>query len=148
MQPTPGQLPLFPAPQDATVGLAGIMPAVRASMARVAGEYPEGRKALVDVINDTARRENIALTSGGGKSISKDQLDKWLQSGERGHAPTLDAVLCFCLATQNFTPLEPLWKVFRLALVPAADLHFLEYGKTCDALNRAKAHKRKLEARL
>jgi hypothetical protein len=138
----------LPATQGAPVGLAGVMPAVRATMARVAGEYAEGRKVLVDAINEAARRENIALTSGGGKTISKDQLDKWLQSGERGHAPTLDAVLCFCLATQNYSPLDPLWKIFRLALVPTGDLYFLEYGKTCDALNKAKVRKRKLEARL
>jgi len=150
MSAASAQFSLFglPAMQGATVSLAGVMPAVRAIMARVAGEYPQGRKALVDVINEVARRENTALTSGGGKRISKDQLDKWMQSGERGHAPTLEAVLCFCIATQSSAPLEPIWKVFRLALVPAADLHFLEYGKTCDALNKLKVQKRKQEARL
>lgn len=138
----------LPAAQGATVGLAGVMPAVRAAMARVAGEYAEGRKVLVDAINEAARRENVALTAGGGKTISKDQLDKFLQSGERSHAPTLEAVLCFCLATQNFTPLEPIWKAFRLVLIPAADLPFLEYGKTCDAIKKAREQKKKLEARL
>jgi len=54
------------------------MPAVRAAMARVAGEYPESRKTLVDANNEAARRESIALTSGGGESISEDQLDKCL----------------------------------------------------------------------
>lgn len=138
----------LPAAQGATVGLAGVMPAVRAAMARVAGEYAEGRKVLVDAINEAARRENVALTAGGGKTISKDQLDKFLQSGERSHAPTLEAVLCFCLATQNFTPLEPIWKAFRLVLIPTADLPFLEYGKTCDAIKKAREQKKKLEARL
>jgi len=147
--PAPVQHSLFDYPaKGMTVGLAGVMPAVRASMARVAGEQPEGRKLLVDAINETARREGIALTSGGGKSISKDQLDKWLQPGERGHAPTLDAVLCFCAATQNTSPLEPIWKAFRLALISAADVHYLEYGKSCDALRKAKEQKKKLEARL
>jgi hypothetical protein len=138
----------LPATQGATVGLAGVMPAVRAAMARVAGEYPEGRKVLVDAINEVARLENIALTSGGGKSITKDQLDKWLQSGASSHAPTMDAILCFCQATQNYTPLEHLWKPFRLVLIPAEDMPFLAYGKTCDALKKAKEQKRKLEAKL
>jgi len=150
MQPAPCQPSLFDASpvSGMTAGLAGVMPAVRAIMARVAGEQPEGRKLLVDAINTTARREGVSLTSGGGKAISKDTLDKWLQPGERGHAPTLDAVLCFCIATRDTSPLEPVWKAFRLAIIPAGDVHLLEYGKICDALNKAKAQKRKLEARL
>jgi hypothetical protein len=150
MPQAPAQLSLFDiaSAADTPVGLAGVMPAVRAVMARVAKDYGEGRKLLVDAINEVARRENVALTSGGGKRISKDQLDKWLQSGERGHGPTPEAVWCFCVATKNTDPLEPIWKAFRLTLIPASDVPLLEYGKNCDTIRKATALKRKQEARL
>lgn len=132
----------------ATAGLAGVMPAVRAIMNRVAGEYEPGRKMLVDALIETAKREGIALTSGGGKVISEAQLDKILQHGDRGHEPTLGFILCFCLTTGDYSALEPVWKPFGLVLIPAGDLRFLEYGKTCDALKKARETKKKLEARL
>ena len=131
-----------------TAGLAGVMPAVRAAMNRVAGEYAPGRKMLVDAINKTARREGIALTSGGGRAISDAQLDKILQHGDRGHEPSLGFILCFCLATESRAPLEPVWKVMGLALVSPADLQFLEYGKACATLRQAKKRKEKLEVGL
>lgn len=131
-----------------TVGLAGVMPAVRAIMNRVAGEYSAGRKVLVDDLVATAKLEGIPLTSGGGKIIKEEQLNKVLQHGDRGHEPTLGFILCFCLTTKDYSPLEPIWKAFKLVLVPAQDLPFLEYGKTCDALKKAREQKKKLEARL
>jgi hypothetical protein len=124
------------------------MPAVRAAMNRAAGEYEPGRKMLVEAINRTAKREGVALTSGGGKAITDAQLDKALQHGDRGHEPTLAFILCFCLATENFTPLEPVWRVMGLVLIPAPDVAFLEYGKTCDALKKTRERKKKLEAGL
>jgi hypothetical protein len=111
------------------VGLAGVMPAVRAGMNRAAKNYAPGRKMLVDAINDVAEREGIALTSGGGKSVKPDIVDKWLQPRERGHAPSFEAILCFCLATGDHTPLEPLWRSLGLAVIPAKELPYLEIGK-------------------
>ena len=45
-----------------TLGLAGVMPEVRATMNRVAGGYSKGRKMLVDAINGVAKRESVPLT--------------------------------------------------------------------------------------
>jgi hypothetical protein len=139
---------LPPNQPDEIIGLVGVMPAVRAAMNRVAGEYKDGRKMLVDAINKVARQECVALTRNGGKGITEDQLNKFLQPGEQGHEPDIRLVLCFCKATGDYTPLAPLWKPFGLVVIPAADLPLLEYGKTCDALKKAREHKKKLEARL
>ena len=137
--------------QDAApagVGLAGVMPSIRAAMARVAKGYPEGRKALPEAISEVAAREGIALTPKGGKSISLEILEKWLQAGDREHTPRLEAILCFCVAAQDFSPLAPLWRACGLAVVPAAELPLLEYGKACDAEKKAKERKRKIGAML
>ena len=103
---------------------------------------------LVDAINEVAQRECVPLTRNGGKSITLDQLNKFLQPGEQGHAPDACFLLCFCAATGDYSPLEPLWKPFGLVVIPAADLPALEYGKTCNALKQARVRKKKLEAML
>ena len=103
---------------------------------------------LVDAINEVAQRECVPLTRNGGKSITLDQLNKFLQPGEQGHTPDACFLLCFCAATGDYSPLEPLWKPFGLVVIPAADLPALEYGKTCNALKQARERKKKLEAML
>ena len=131
-----------------TVGLAGVMPAVRAAMNRIAGEYPEGRKRLVDAIVDVAKREGVSLTSGGGKTITLDQLNKWLQPGERGHDPSPTAILCFCLAVNSFAPLLPVLGVAGLCVIPKEKLEVLAYGESCLRLKKEKQINKSLEAKL
>ena len=131
-----------------TTGLAGLMPAIRAGMNRAASDYEPGRKQLVDDINEVAKREAVALTSGGGKRINIEQLDKWLQPGAAGHAPTFDAIMCFCRATSDFTPLEPLFTALGLVAIPASELRILEYGKECLRIKKSKARMRALESDL
>lgn len=132
---------------DEAVGLAGMMPAVRAEMNRVAAEYEPGRKLLVDAIIKVAQREAVALTSGGAKTIEPSTLDKWLQPSERGHAPHLDAILCFCIATGNASPIKPVLKALGLVAIPKSELEDLEYGKICMAERKLRDRKKALEAR-
>jgi hypothetical protein len=131
-----------------TAALAGVMPSIRAAMARAAKAYPEGRKSLPDAVSEVAQRENVPLTPKGGKTVSLEQLHKWLQPSEREHEPGLRAILCFCLATQDFSPLEPIWKACGLTVIPAGKLPLLAYGEACDAEKKAREAKRRLEARL
>lgn len=134
--------------EDSAVGLGGLMPSIRAEMNRVASEYEPGRKMLAEAISRIARREGVTLGSTGAKSITEDTLNKLLQSGDEGRDPSLKLVLCFCLATKDFSPLRPIFKLAGLVVIPKDDLRYLEYGKTCDALKKAREQKRKLEAKL
>ena len=113
-------------PDDA-VGLAGLMPSIRAAMNRVAGKDEECRKQLVESINAVAKRESVPLTKGGGKAIEKPTLDKWLQPSEQGHAPSLEGIIIFCLATGDATPLKPIMMLLGLEVVAKEDLRYLEY---------------------
>lgn len=130
-----------------TAALAGVMPSIRAAMARVAKAYPEGRKSLPDAISEVAQRENVPLTSKGGKTVSLDVLNKWLQPSDREHTPLLDAILCFCIATQDFSPLEPLWRAGNMVVIPAAKLPVLAYGEACAAENKAKGDEKSAKER-
>jgi hypothetical protein len=117
-------------------------------MNRAAAAYEPGRKLLVDAINKVARREGVALKSGGGKTIDPATLDKWLQATDRGHAPSIEAVMCFCLATGDASPIKPLLKILRLTAIPAADLDILEYGRVCRAGRDLRKRKSEIEAKL
>ena len=87
--------------------LAHVMPDVRAAMRQIAGSREsEGRKALVDKLNQIASEAEIKLTGGNSKSISKDLLDKWLSPSDSSHPPSLLAILAFCRATDNPAPLQ------------------------------------------
>ena len=141
---------LFDITQDgsaAFVGLAGVMPAIRARMNVVAKNYEKGRDHLVDAINEVAQRENIALTRGGGKTITSEQLSKWLQPAATGHEPNFAAILCFCTATGDTSPMQPAMRVLGLVAVSPQDAKYLEYGKICAELNETAAESRKKRER-
>jgi len=133
---------------ECAVSLAGLMPAIRAEMNRVASGYEPGRKILAEAVSKIAQREGVTLGSTGAKSITEETLNKMLQSGDAGRDYSLKLILCFCLAVGDFSPLRPLLELAGLMVIPREDLRFLEYGKTCDALKKAKEQKRKLEAGL
>lgn len=64
---------------DGTLQMAGVMAAIRAAMRHAAGApESEGRKMLVERINELAQSAGVRLTSGNAASISKATLDKWL----------------------------------------------------------------------
>lgn len=130
---------LTQADPDEAVGLAGLMPSIRAAMNRAAGKDEEGRKLLVDKLIAVAKRENVALTKGGGKSIEKTTFDKWLQSSDQGHAPSFEAIVIFCLAIGDATPFKPLLKLLGLEVISKDDLRYLKYGKACAGMKKAKA---------
>jgi hypothetical protein len=138
---------LLPDNPDESIGLAGMMPAVRAEMNRAADAYEPGRKQLVDAIIKVARREAVALTPGGAKTIEPATLDKWLQYSDRGHAPHLEAIVCFCLATGNAAPIKPVLKYLGLVAIPESELEDLEYGKICMAERNLRARKAALQAK-
>ena len=144
------QMSLFeftPASSDSeAVGLAGLMPAVRAAMNRVAGSDPEGRKLLVDKINAVASREAIALTRSGAKSISKPTLDKWLQTSDKEHTPSLEGILCFCLAAGDASPIKPFLSCLGLVAISEEDLGYVRLGKAQKMLKNAKEEFKKAEA--
>lgn len=124
--------------------LAGLVPSVRAAMNRAAGEDEQGRKLLLDRLNNLAAEAGIRLTSGSAKAISKDTLDKWLAPADRDHTPSLLAVACFCVAT-NHEPLRVLLRALGLDVMTAEDRKARDYGLACMAEREARKRKRKLE---
>lgn len=125
------QLSLF-TPDHDYAHLAGLLPAVRGAMRRAAGaEDGEGRKSLPDTINTIAISGGVRLTTGNSKAITKDILDKWLSPSDTSHPPSITAVVVFCLATGDMTPLKLILKAAGLHVVTEEDMKDVAYGRAC-----------------
>ena len=127
--------------------LAHVMPDVRAAMRQIAGSREsEGRKALVDKLNQIASEAEIKLTGGNSKSISKDLLDKWLSPSDSSHPPSLLAILAFCRATDNPAPLQIILLAVGLDVMTDEDRKFRDYGRAVwEAEEAARNRKRIME---
>lgn len=126
--------------------IAGLMPAVRAAMRRAAGSPDgEGRKALVDKINQIARDAEVRLTAGRAESVSKDVLDKWLSPSDVSHPPSIQAVVVFCLATKDYETLRVILQAVGLDIMTPEDRRFRDYGKADLEMKEARKRKKRLE---
>lgn len=129
--------------------LAHVMPDVRTAMRQIAGSREsEGRKALVDKINQIAAEAEIKLTGGNSKSISKDLLDKWLSPSDTSHPPGLLAILAFCRATDNPAPLQIILHAVGLDVMTADDRKFRDYGRAVWEAEEAARNRKRIRERI
>lgn len=127
-------------------GLSKALVESRTLMNGVAKEYEPGRDILVDRINEIAEQEDFAISNSGSQRISKDILDKWLQPGAKKHGPNLNGVICFCLATRDFSPLQPFFDALGLIVIREEEMKFLRVGKAKVKYDKAKEEMKKAEA--
>ena len=129
--------------------LAHVMPGVRAAMRQIAGSREsEGRKALVDKLNQIAAEAEIKLTGGNSKSISKDLLDKWLSPSDSSHPPSLLAILAFCRATDNPAPLQIILRAVGLDVMTDEDRKFRDYGRAVWEAEEAARNRKRIRERI
>ncbi len=129
--------------------LAHVMPGVRAAMRQIAGSREsEGRKALVDKLNQIASEAEIKLTGGNSKSISKDLLDKWLSPSDSSHPPSLLAILAFCRATDNPAPLQIILRAVGLDVMTDEDRKFRDYGRAVWEAEEAARNRKRIRERI
>lgn len=132
-----------------TAGLAGVLPAIRAAMRRVAAkEEGEGRKALVDSLNEVAQRECVNLTGGNSKGLSKDSLDKIINPNESGHPPSINMLLAFCKATGDVSPLREMLRPFGLDIMDKDDRRLRDIAKADEEIEALKKRRRHLKEAL
>ena len=129
--------------------LAHVMPDVRAAMRQIAGSREsEGRKALVDKLNQIASEAEIKLTGGNSKSISKDLLDKWLSPSDSSHPPSLLVILAFCRATDNPAPLQIILRAVGLDVMTDEDRMFRDYGRAVWEAEEAARNRKRIRERI
>ena len=130
--------------------LSGLMPAIRASMRRIAGEDADGRKLLVDKLNAVSAREGVQVTGGNAKQVSMDTVNKWLSPSDTNHAPSLNAILVFCLSMDDYEPLALIVKAIMPGgmLLTPDEVKFYNLGKAEMELRAARKRKRQIEDQL
>lgn len=129
--------------------LSGVMAAIRAAMRNAAGaEESEGRKMLVDRLNDLAAQSGIRLTSGNSSAISKATLDKWLSPSDLSHPPSILALLVFCSATDCAEPLRVAARALGFDLMTREDRMLRDYAQAILDEKAARQRKNKLEKEL
>lgn len=134
---------------DDILRLSGAMAAVRGSMRDVAGaEDSEGRKLLVERINEVAHLAGIKLTGGNAPVVSKATLDKWLSPSDLSHPPSILALLAFCRATNSLEPLRMLAHALGVDLMTSEDRKLRDYGQAVLDEKEARQRKQKLEKEL
>lgn len=129
--------------------LSGVMAAIRAAMRNAAGaEESEGRKMLVDRLNDLAAQSGIRLTSGNSPVISKATLDKWLSPSDVSHPPSILAVLVFYVVTADPAPLRAMLRSVGLDIMTEEDRRYRDLGKLDSEIRVARKRRKLLEASL
>lgn len=128
--------------------LAGVMPAIRAAMNRVASDTDAGRDILLDKINLVARQAGIRLTAGNAKAVSRDTLDKWLSPSDASHPPSINAVLAFCAATGDHAPLRVILRAMGLDIMTTEDRTYRDIGRASVEAEAARKRLRQLKETL
>lgn len=115
-------------------------------MNTLAKDYEDGRDLLVDRMNEIAEQEDFVISNSGTQKITKDILDKWLQPSAKKWAPTMNGIVCFCLAVNSFKPLEPFFEALGLLVIRKEEMKFLRVGKAKVNMDKAREEMKQAEA--
>lgn len=126
--------------------MAGVMAGIRTAMREAAGApESEGRKMLVERLNEFAQAAGIKLTAGNANCISKATLDKWLSPTDRQHSPSILAILAFCCVSGSLEPLRVAANALGVDLMTIEDKRLRDYGKAVLDEKAARKVKSELE---
>ncbi|MFV0420867.1 hypothetical protein [Oleidesulfovibrio sp.] len=130
--------------------LASVMRLVRSAMKRVADEQAGGvsREHLADSVSRLAEAAGVSLTQRKTKRVSKDVLDKWLNPSAVDHAPSLEAVVAYCLTTGDPAPFLPILQAMGCEIMTAHQRDKCQFAEAVIEEKRLKRLKQNLEAKL
>lgn len=124
------------------------MQLIRAAMNRSASGLNVSRDQLADSLTHISRSAGVRLSAGNAKSVKSTTLEKWLNSADRDHPPSLVAVVAFCQVTGDVSPLRPLLEAVGCEIMTEEDRKLRDYAKAVLEERAAKKRKKQLEAGL
>ncbi|WP_291325318.1 hypothetical protein [Desulfovibrio sp. UCD-KL4C] len=134
--------------QKMAATLASLMPMIRSAMNRTAENHDLSRDLIADRMTEISRSSGVKLSRGNTKSVKTDTLAKWLAPEDREHPPSLNALVAFCMATKDLSPLGPLLRALGVEIMTDEDKKYRDYGKADIAAKKAQKKKKQLEADL
>lgn len=143
------QFSLFYDDQQAA-SLASVMRLVRAAMNRVADQQEGGvsRDHIADQLSSLADFAGISLTKRKTNQVSKHVLDKWLNPSAIEHAPSLEAVVAYCMVTGDPSPLRPILQALGCDIMTERQRALCNYAEAILEEKRVQISKKELEAKL
>jgi len=131
------------------VALAGFVPSFKACMNRVASEHPQySRAEILDLMNEEAKLQGVAISGGGSKTVGMATFEKWLNPRDLEHVPGLLAVSVFCIVTGDIRPLELILGLHGLGVMTERKRLLAEWAEANLAAKKARKDQKALEAKL
>jgi hypothetical protein len=136
------QLKLFSAPT------LNVLRTVKAAMATAHKESGLSRDELCDRLNELADRYGVCLVSGRGQKLTLPTLEKWLNTEEREHFPSIKALPVFCAATNDIGPMRAMIEPLGWQIIGDQDARLLAWARHYHGAKNHREQMRKLEAEL
>ncbi len=116
-----------------------ILPDLKQAMSQAAKESGLSRDLIADEMNRQARRFGVSLRLGLAT------LEKWLNVNNHTHAPTLTALVIFCVVLGRSEPLEVLVRPLGCRVISGRAINLLRWAEVYWARRRAGREMRRLE---
>jgi hypothetical protein len=131
------------------MALAGFVSSIKAAMNKAAEEHSSlSREAIVDRMNAISETAGVKITGGNSKKLSLATFEKWLNPADRERVPGTLALNVFCVAVDDYRPLEVQLRLHGLGVLNAEDRRLRDYAKAIIEEKKARKRKRDLEAKL
>lgn len=87
------------------------------------------RKAVLSLMNSLADAYGVHLMGGNSRGLSMTMFEKWLNPRAKGYTPSLNALLVFCVAVEDISPMQALIKPMGAQIIDEQDSLMLQWAK-------------------
>ena len=106
------------------------------------------REELLDRMNDLASRYGVRLVKGNGAGLTMATLEKWLNPEAMEHVPGINALIIFCAALEDLSPMREVLAPLGGMLIDEEEVKLLLWAKEYRRAKDARDKMRKLEMEL
>jgi hypothetical protein len=136
------QLKLFAAPT------LNVLRDVKVAMATAARDCGMSRDELCDRMNALADRYGVCLAGGRGQKLTLPTLDKWLNTEDKEHFPSIKALPVFCAVTNDIGPMRAMIEPLGWQVIGDQDARLLAWARHYHVAKNHREQMRKIEAEL
>lgn len=119
----------------------------KAAMTASAKASDLSRDQIVDRMNDLADRLGVRL-AGGGKRLTRETLEKWLNPADLSRQMPMRAVPFFCAVTGDTTVLDVHARPLGAMVIGPDDQRLLRWAQEYQRARAARRAMRRLEAEM
>lgn len=103
------------------------------------------REQVLDHMNELASRYGLNIAGGGGKRLSLETLEKWLNPQECNRIPPVKALPIFCAVVGDYSPISILARPLGLEIINEKESRLLRWARLYRKAQAAKKQMKELE---